>query len=391
LVTGHGTMTVTNTTVLEAVLRRDRMVLLVALVAVTAIAWIWILLGAGTGMNAVAMTVGARMSGMAGMMMAPVAWTAGYAGLMFAMWWVMMVAMMLPTAAPILLLFARVNRAERAGDRPYVPTGIFAAGYLAAWGGFSALATLLQWALEQLGLLSPMMTMTNYWLGGAILTAAGIWQFTPIKGICLRHCRSPLSFLAKGWRPGRLGAFRMGIEHGIFCLGCCWFLMGLLFFGGVMNLFWIAGLAVFVLLEKAIPLGPWIGRLAGIGVAAWGVLMFAAAVQTGTATAATDYRFEAVEVQAAAPGKTTLAVRLVHVPDKKPVEGAVILEAKTNMGPSGMAEMSGKVTPLPSGASGLYRFFIETGMAGKWELIFGAQVQGEAGAVRGAIIYDVAN
>src|SRR5229473_5446351 len=135
---GHDTMTVTNTTVLEAVLRRDRMVLLVALFAVTAIAWIWILHGAGTGMNAVAMTVGAGMSGMAGMMMAPAAWTAGYAGLMFVMWWVMMVAMMLPTAAPILLLFARVNRAERAGDRPYVPTGIFAAGYLAAWGGFSA-------------------------------------------------------------------------------------------------------------------------------------------------------------------------------------------------------------------------------------------------------------
>jgi predicted metal-binding membrane protein len=125
-------MTVTDTTLLEAVLRRDRLVVVATLVAIIAIAWIWIVLGAGTGMNAVVMTGEVGMSGMAGMMMEPAAWTAGYAGLMFAMWWVMMAAMMLPSAAPILLLFALVNRAERAGNRPYVPTGIFAAGYLAA-------------------------------------------------------------------------------------------------------------------------------------------------------------------------------------------------------------------------------------------------------------------
>src|SRR5277367_5554948 len=254
-------MTVSDTTILEGVLRRDRFILVAALVAVTAIAWIWLLLGAGTGMNAVAMTGG---TGMSGMIMEPAAWTLGYAGLMFAMWWVMMVAMMLPSAAPILLLFARVNRAQRSGDRPYVPTGIFAAGYLAAWGGFSALATGLQWALDQLGLLSPMMTTTSYWLGGAILIAAGGWQLTPVKGICLRHCRSPMGFLVQSWRPGRLGAFHMGLAHGTFCLGCCWFLMGLLFFGGVMNLFWIIGLAAFVLLEKTVPMGSWIGRIAGV-------------------------------------------------------------------------------------------------------------------------------
>jgi predicted metal-binding membrane protein len=208
-----------------------------------------------------------------GMMMEPAAWTLSYAGLMFAMWWVMMAAMMLPSAAPMLLLFARVNRKARADERPYVPTGIFAAGYLAAWGGFSALATALQWALEQLGLLSPMMVTTSYWLGGAILVATGVWQLTPVKGVCLRHCRSPLNFLVQSWRPGRLGALRMGLEHGTFCLGCCWFLMGLLFFGGIMNLFWIAGLAVFVLLEKTIPLGHWFGRIGGIVAAGCGVLM----------------------------------------------------------------------------------------------------------------------
>jgi predicted metal-binding membrane protein len=272
-------MTVADTTVLETVLRRDRFVVVAALVAVIVVAWIWILLGAGTGMSAVAMTQMAGMPDM-DMMMERAVWTPEYAALIFAMWWVMMVAMMLPSAAPMVLLFARVNRAQKARDRPYVPTGIFAAGYLAAWGGFSALAAGLQWGMEQLDLLSPMMTTTSYWLGGAILLAAGIWQLTPIKGVCLRHCRSPLSFLAQGWRPGRRGAFRMGIEHGAFCLGCCWFLMGLLFFGGIMNLLWIAGLAGFVLLEKTIPMGHWIGRIAGIAIAAWGIVLLAGAASS---------------------------------------------------------------------------------------------------------------
>lgn len=276
-------MTAAEATVLESVLRRDRLVVIAALVGVIAIAWIWLLLGASLGMSAMSMTRGtgmpavADMPGMAAKMMAPAVWTPGYALLMFAMWWVMMAAMMLPSAAPMLLLFARVNRTERARERPYVPTGIFGAGYLAAWGGFSALAAGLQWELERLGLLSPMMTTTSYRLGGAILIAAGLWQLTPVKSACLRHCRSPLSFIAHGWRPGWLGAFLMGLEHGAYCLGCCWFLMGLLFFGGVMNLFWIGGVAAFVLLEKTIPMGHWLARIAGVGVTAWGVLMLATA------------------------------------------------------------------------------------------------------------------
>jgi predicted metal-binding membrane protein len=264
-------------TVLEAVLRRDRFVLIAALVAVIVVSWIWIVLGAGTGMSAVAMT---QMAGMPDMdtMMERAVWTPGYAGLIFAMWCVMMVAMMLPGAAPVLLLFARVNRTQKVRDRPYVPTGFFGVGYLAVWGCFSAVTTGLQRGFEQLGLLGPMMTATNYWLGGAILLAAGVWQLTPLKGVCLRHCRSPLSFLTQQWRQGRLGAFRMGLEHGAYCLGCCWFLMGLLFFGGIMNLFWIAGVACFVLLEKAIPMGHWFGRVAGVCFAAWGVLMLTGSV-----------------------------------------------------------------------------------------------------------------
>jgi predicted metal-binding membrane protein len=272
-------MTATDATVLEAVLRRDRFVVVAALVAVIIVAWIWIVMGAGTGMNAVAMTQMAGMPDM-DMMMERAVWTPEYAGLIFTMWWVMMVAMMLPGAAPMLLLFARVNRAQKGQDRPYVPTGIFAAGYLAAWGGFSALATGLQWGLEQLDLLGPMMRTTSWWLGGSILLAAGIWQLTPVKTVCLRHCRSPLSFLAYQWRPGRLGALRMGLEHGSYCLGCCWFLMGLLFFGGIMNLFWIAGLAAFILLEKTIPMGHWLARLAGIAAAAWGIVMLAGAASS---------------------------------------------------------------------------------------------------------------
>ena len=127
-----------------------------------------------------------------------------------------------------------------------------------------------------------MMVTTSIWLGGAILIAAGAWQLTPIKNICLRHCRSPLSFLANSWRPGHLGAFRMGLAHGAYCLGCCWFLMGLLFVGGIMNLYWILGLAVFVLIEKTIPMGHWLGRAAGAGLIGWGIVLLATA---GRATA----------------------------------------------------------------------------------------------------------
>lgn len=345
----------------------------------------WILLGAGTGMSAVNMLAGPDANGMASMM-APARWTLAYAGIMFSMWWVMMAAMMLPSAAPILLLFARINRKEKAAGRPFIPTGIFAAGYMAAWGGFSILAAGLQWALERLGLLSPMMVTTNYWLGGAILFAAGLWQLTPIKGMCLRHCRSPMGFLVQSWRPGRGGAFRMGLEHGTFCLGCCWFLMGLLFFGGIMNLFWIIGLAVFVLVEKTIPMGSGIGRAFGVGVAAWGLMMFGTAALSIAAPG--GYRFETVETAATEPDHTTLAVRLVGAPDNKPVGNATITEAKTDMGPDGMPEMIGAVTPLTSDQPGLYRFSIETGMAGKWELILIANVPGQTAPVTGKIDYN---
>jgi predicted metal-binding membrane protein len=378
-------LTAADDTVLETVLRRDRQAVVAALVAVIAMAWVWILFGAGTGMSAMDMLAVPGANSMVGMM-APAVWTVGYAGIMFSMWWVMMAAMMLPSAAPILLLFARINRKQKAAGRPFIPTGIFAAGYLVAWGGFSLLATGLQWELERLGLLSPMMVTTNYWLGGAILIAAGVWQLTPIKGMCLRHCRSPMGFLVQSWRPGHGGAFRMGLEHGSFCLGCCWFLMGLLFFGGIMNLFWIIGLAVFVLLEKTVPMGSWIGRIVGVGVTAWGVLVLAGT--TLTIAAHNDYRFLVVDAPVSAAGKTLVAVNLIRAADNKPVDDATIVEAKTDMGPAGMAEMAGRVTPVASNRPGVFRFSIETGMAGKWELVLGATVPGERAPVTGKVIYD---
>lgn len=259
-----------ETSLLEAVLRRDRLVLVAGLVAVVAMSWGWLLSGAGMEMGPVEMTAMARMDGW---LMQPAAWTPLYAVLIFTMWWVMMVAMMVPSAAPMLLLFARVNRKDKAAGAPLAPTALFATGYLLAWGGFGIFATALQWGLESARLLSPMMAMTNRWFGAGILVAAGLWQLTPFKAVCLHHCRSPLDFLISNWREGRFGALRMGLEHGAFCIGCCWFLMALLFFGGVMNLYWIAGLAVFVLLEKTIPLGHWLGRLAGITLVALGAML----------------------------------------------------------------------------------------------------------------------
>jgi len=253
---------------LEALLRRDRAVVIAALVAVIAVSWLWIVLGAGMGMSAIEMTRMPR-----DMIMTPAVWSPGYAILIFLMWSVMMVAMMLPSAAPVLLIFARASRRQDDAGRPWTPTGCFAAGYLTAWIGFSAAAAALQGGLEASGLLSAMMVPTVPWLGAAILIAAGLWQLTPLKHACLRQCRSPIGFLTAHWRAGSVGAFRMGLQHGTYCLGCCWFLMALLFFGGVMNLWWIGGLAAYVLMEKVLPMGHWLGYGVGVALIAWGAYL----------------------------------------------------------------------------------------------------------------------
>ncbi len=207
-------------------------------------------------------------------MMSLHAWTTIDFGLMLAMWTIMMVGMMLPSAGPTTLVYAAVARKAAREGTPIAPTAAFVAGYLAMWTLFSLGATFAQWGLEATALLSPMMVSTSPGLGATLLAGAGLYQLTPLKDACLAHCRSPAHFIAEHWRPGTSGALRMGLEHGAYCLGCCWVLMGLLFFGGVMNLLWIAGITLFVLLEKMVPFGAGGGRLAGAGmIMAGGVVL----------------------------------------------------------------------------------------------------------------------
>jgi predicted metal-binding membrane protein len=196
----------------------------------------------------------------------------------FGMWAVMMVAMMVPTAAPMILLFATVNRRRREQQGPFVPTGVFLAGYVVVWSGFAALATLAMWGLHSAALLSSMMVSTSPLLGGALLVVAGIYQWSPLKRICLTHCRTPLGFLMGEWREGTWGALRMGLRHGSYCVGCCWVLMALLFVTGVMNLLWVAAIAAFVLVEKVAPAGPWLSRVTGLLLAVGGAWVVARAL-----------------------------------------------------------------------------------------------------------------
>jgi predicted metal-binding membrane protein len=244
-------------------LPRQRVVIAAALGAIVALAWLYLYLAAAD--------MRVSMAGMDRDMIMPPKRPADLL-LLLAMWLVMMTGMMLPSAAPMILAFAKVNQNRRARGHPYVPTALFAAGYLLAWGAFSVAATLAQWALERAALLSAMdMTTDSRWLGGLLFTAAGLYQVTPIKQACLRWCWSPLDFVVNHWRDGPGGALRMGMTHGLYCLGCCWVLMLLLFVGGVMNLLWVAGLSAIVLVEKLLPPGPWFSRVTGALLAAYGI------------------------------------------------------------------------------------------------------------------------
>ncbi len=206
-----------------------------------------------------------------GSMMTLRPWTSLDFALTFAMWTVMMVGMMVPSATPTALIYAAVARKAALQGAVLAPTIIFVSGYVAVWTVFSLLATVIQWGLEWAALLSPMMASTSPSLGATLLVGAGVYQLTPMKAACLRHCRAPAQFISQHWRPGRAGAFHMGIIHGAYCLGCCWILMGLLFLGGVMNLLWIAGITITVLAEKVLPFGNWGGRIAGSAAIAVGV------------------------------------------------------------------------------------------------------------------------
>jgi predicted metal-binding membrane protein len=273
---------------LERLLKRDRVVTRTGLAVLSALAWLYIVTGAGLGMSAWEMTTlalfphqqaGEVMPDMPGMDMGATApWMAwGFAtwALMIAMWWIMMIAMMTPSAAPTILLYARVHRhalAQGQVQDKLAPTGAFAMGYLLVWLGFAAAAAALQCVLEGTGLVATMaMGSWSRWLSGGVLITAGLYQLSPLKNICLAHCRTPASFISRHWRPRALGALRLGAMHGAYCVGCCWMLMALLFVGGVMNMIWIAAIAILVLIEKALPGGQWIARGVGVALVAWGV------------------------------------------------------------------------------------------------------------------------
>ena len=255
---------------LSGLLHRQAIVLS-ALAAVIVAAWAYLLRGAGVKM--------AMMDMGGGQMMAmPPDWSFAHTALIFVMWVVMMVAMMLPSAVPTILLVTNLA-SDRTANSKLVPATamLFATGYLLVWCGFSLAATLLQWGLDEAGLLSETMALGNWTSIGAVFVAAGIYEWTPLKDACLRHCRSPTEYLLRHWRRGVRGAVLTGMRHGVFCLGCCWLLMGLLFVGGLMNLAWVAGVAVLVLLEKTISSGGEMRVLTGVLFFYWGIISFMSA------------------------------------------------------------------------------------------------------------------
>ncbi len=270
----------------ERALRRERWIVIAALTAMTALAWAYVLAGAGTGMSVWDMTAatlfphrsaGASMAAVAAMSLGT--WAPGYWVVMVLMWWIMMIAMMIPSAAPMILLYAVASRDAQAGGRLAaggVPTAAFAGGYLLMWLAFAALATVLTWALDRTPVFNAMtMSSSSAVLSAAVLVSAGIYQFTPLKHLCLQRCRNPAEFLSRRWSPGPAGALRMGLEHGLFCVGCCWVLMALLFVGGIMNVLWIGLLSLFVIVEKLVPHGTRIGWIAGVVFGVWGAATLA--------------------------------------------------------------------------------------------------------------------
>jgi len=254
---------------LTALLRHDRWFVLAALLTVIVLAWSYLLLGGGLSMEPMDMGGGQTMA------MEP-EWTQGYALLMAVMWVIMMMAMMLPSAAPAILLAAALMR-QRGGDVWFGSTGLFVLGYLAVWFGFSLIAVALQWGLNRAGMLSADMASRSGMLSGLLLIAAGVYQFSRWKQACLVQCRSPFDLITRHWRRGRLGPLLAGLWHGLFCLGCCWMMMALLFVGGVMNLLWIAAIAVFVGFEKLLPAGRRMSQVTGILLMIAGVTIGAGA------------------------------------------------------------------------------------------------------------------
>jgi predicted metal-binding membrane protein len=250
-----------NNGALETVLRRDRMVVLGAMAALALLCWLYLAsLAAAPAMGAMAPALAS--------------WAPRDALATLLMWSVMMVGMMTPSVAPMILIYARVGRQAESRGTPFASAGWFALGYFLAWIAFAALATGLQWGFERALLIAPMAASATPVFGGLLLIAAGIYQWTPVKNACLSHCQSPLQFIQQhgGFRGQRGASVALGLRHGLYCIGCCWALMLLLFVGGVMNLLWIAAIGALVLAEKLIP-GRLFQRVVGVALIASGVAL----------------------------------------------------------------------------------------------------------------------
>lgn len=246
----------------EAILKRDRYIVMLSLVGIILLAWVYtIYLNRVMGFSEISLE-----------MVSPhaQAWTSTTFTLNFLMWTVMMIAMMTPTAAPMLLFYTKISRQRHPLDGPYLGTGLFLLGYLIVWTGFSAAATFVQWGLHTASLLSTELVRATPLVGGILLILAGAFQFSQLKNACLTHCRTPVGFIMTEWKDGNHGALQMGIKHGYYCVGCCWLLMALLFVAGLMNLLWMAIITAFVLIEKIVPAGDRIGRYAGVLFIIWG-------------------------------------------------------------------------------------------------------------------------
>jgi predicted metal-binding membrane protein len=255
---------------LVTILRHERIVIAAGLVGVVVVGWIYLWHGAGMGMSARDMTTLSLFPHLqaeaGGSMNAD--WP-----VVIAMWWIMMIAMMTPSSAPLVLLYGLVlRRHAKKGKDVFILTFMLLSGYLIAWLAFAVIATAFQQLLEPAGLISEMMLWSRSKVFSALVLAmAGLYQLSPLKHACLVQCRSPLRFLTEYWRPGRLGSVILGVRHGAYCVGCCWMLMALLFVGGVMNLVWIAVLTVVVLMEKLLSAGEKIGKFSGGLLLIWAI------------------------------------------------------------------------------------------------------------------------
>jgi predicted metal-binding membrane protein len=243
---------------------RDHVAVLSALTAAAVLAWAY-LLYMSWGMEH--MDAGAAMAIMPRMM----GWGTIDLLLVLGMWAIMMVAMMIPSVVPMVLLFASLSHRRREPQRTYLHTCLFVLGYLVLWIGFSLLATMAQWGLLEARLVTPMMVSATPLLAGSLLVVAGLFQLTPLKHACLSKCASPLGFLLTEWRDGSRGAWIMGLRHGAWCVGCCGLLMTLLFAFGVMNVLWVAALSLYILFEKTLPRARWLPYAGGVLLIGWGI------------------------------------------------------------------------------------------------------------------------